>query len=140
MNEKLEEYCPQKIVKLGAFDKPFITAEIKKLDRQKMREYRKRGKSEKYLRIAKLFDQKYKTAAEAYLRKNMDTLKEKNPGQAYSILKRLGAQPGDCTDSNGFTLPSHLEDNLTEEQSAERIVKHFAELSQQTPSRHCPSA
>ena len=133
LNEKLEEYCPQKTVKLGAFDKPFITAEIKKLDRQKMREYRKRGKSEKYLRIAKLFDQKYKTAAEAYLRKNMDTLKEKNPGQAYSILKRLGAQPGDCTDSNGFTLPSHLEDNLTEEQSAERIATHFAEISQQFP-------
>ena len=80
-----------------------------------------------------MFQLKYNAAAEAYLRKNMDTLKGSNPGQAYSVLKRLGAQPGDCTDSNGFTLPSHLDDNMTAEQSAEKIANHFTEISQQFP-------
>ena len=133
LSEKLDEFCPQKTMKIGTHDKPFITAELKRLDRQKMREYNKRGKTQKYLNLAKSFELKYNAAAEAYLRKNLDTLKESNPGQAYSVLKRLGAQPGDCTDSNGFTLPSHLDDNLTEEQSAERIANHFAEISQQFP-------
>ena len=97
-----------------------------------MREYNKRGKTQKYLNLAKQFDTKYNAAAEAYLRKNMDNLKESNPGQAYSVLKRLGLQPGDG-DSNGFTLPSHLDDNLTEEGSAEKIANHFSEISQQFP-------
>ena len=99
-----------------------------------MREYAKRGKSEKYNNLAKKFDMKYEAAAEAYLRKSMDRLKDTNPGQAYSVLKRLGAQPGDCTDSNGFSLPSHLDDNLSEEQSAERIANHFAEISNEYPA------
>ena len=55
---------------------------------------------------------------------------DSNPGKAYSTLKRMGAQPGDCTDSNTFSLPSHLSDNLTPQQSAERIADHFADISQ----------
>ena len=80
-----------------------------------MREYAKKGKSGKYLNLARKFETKYKAAAEAYLRKSMDTLKDTNPGKAYSVLKRLGSQPGDCTDSNGFSLPTHLDENLSEE-------------------------
>ena len=75
----------------------------------------------------------YKNEAERYLNKNLDALKSTKPGQAYSILKKMGAQPGDCNDSNTFSLPSHETDNLTEEQSAERIATHFAEISQQFP-------
>ena len=60
----------------------------------------------------------------------MDT----KPGRAYSTLKRLGAQPGDCTDANTFTLPGHLADNLTPQQSAERIAAHFADISGQFPA------
>ena len=45
----------------------------------------------------------------------------------------MGAQPGDCIDSNTFSLASHEADNLTEEQSAESIATHFAEISQQFP-------
>ena len=63
----------------------------------------------------------------------MDELMEARPGQAYSILKRMGAQPGDCIDSNTFTLPGHEDENLTEEQSAERIADFFAQISQEFP-------
>jgi hypothetical protein len=63
------------------------------------------------------------------MRKNIDTLKETNPGQAYSVLKRMCAWPGDCVDSNGFTLPEH--ENLTNLQSAEKIADHFSEISQE---------
>ena len=63
----------------------------------------------------------------------MESLRDTNPGQAYNILKKLGAQPGDCIDSNTFTLPSHESEGLSEEQSAERIAEHFAEISQEFP-------
>ena len=97
----------------------------------KNRGYRKNEKSEKYKSLQKKFKVKYKSEAEKYLNKNLDALKSTKPGQAYSILKKMGAQPGDCNDSNTFSLPTH--DNLTEEQSAERIATHFAEISQQFP-------
>ena len=45
----------------------------------------------------------------------------------------MGAQPGDCSDEGSFTLISHLEDNLTSEQSIERIAQHFAQISQEFP-------
>ena len=71
----LTEKLDQKEMKVGTHEKPFISAELKKLSRQKMREYNKRGKTQKYLNLAKQFGTKYNAAAEAYLRKNMDNLK-----------------------------------------------------------------
>ena len=41
----------------------------------------------------------------------------------------MGAQPGDCTDSQTFSLPNHLAENLTDQQAAERIAEHFASIS-----------
>ena len=67
------------------------------------------------------------------MRKHTDELTEANPGQAYRILKKMGAQPWDCTDSSTFTFPTHESENLSEEQSAECIAQHFAEISQQFP-------
>ena len=52
---------------------------------------------------------------------------------AYNILKKMGAQPGDCIDANQFTLPNHESENLCDEESAERIVQHFATISQEYP-------
>ena len=71
--------------------------------------------------------------AERYLNKNLDALKNTKPGQAYGILKKMGTQPGDCIDSNTFSLPNHESENLTEQQSAERITQHFSEVSQEFP-------
>ena len=51
-------------MKLGPKDKLFITAELKRISRQKSREYLKNGKSEKYLKLKNLFDIKYKEEAQ----------------------------------------------------------------------------
>ena len=67
------------------------------------------------------------------MEKNVDDLMDSNPGQAYSVLKRMGAQPGDCTEANTFILPEHVKENLTPDESAERIANHFAEISQKFP-------
>ena len=87
----------------------------------------KKGNSVKYKSLQNLFENKYFSAAEKYMCKNIDALKETNPGQAYSVLKRMGAQPLDCVDSNDFTLPEH--ENLTNLQSAEKIADHLSEIS-----------
>ena len=63
-----------------------------------MREYRKNLKSAKYTRLKEEYEDKFEKAAEAFLRKNVDSLKESNPGKAYNVLKKMGAQPGECED------------------------------------------
>ena len=63
----------------------------------------------------------------------MDALRTTNPGQAFQTLKRMGAMPGDCIDSNTFSLPNHEQDNLSDEECAERIADHFAAISSEFP-------
>ena len=48
----------------------------------------------------------------------------------FKEAKRMSARPGDNT-SNSFTLPSHIDRNLTTEDSAEEIVEYFAKISQE---------
>ena len=131
MSEHLNKFCPEKELKLGSKDKPFITAELKRISRQKSREYVKHGKSEKYLKLKKQFDTKYKSESEKYLNKNLENIRESKPNQVFRFLKRLGAQPGDCPEAETFTLSSHETEGLSAEQSAERIAAHFAAISQE---------
>ena len=88
-----------------------------------------RRKSAKYDRLAAEFSIKYKAAAQRYIRNKVDDLKESQPGKAFGILKAMGAQPGDCADDRGFSLPMHQELNLTDQQCADRIAQHFAAIS-----------
>ena len=60
----------------------------------------------------------------------MDT----QPGKAYCILKRLGAQPGETVDAGSFELPEHVSLGLTAQQSADRIAQKFADISQEYPA------
>ena len=45
----------------------------------------------------------------------------------------MAAQPGDCSDEGSFTLQSHWDDNLTNEESIEQIAEYFASISQEFP-------
>ena len=133
LNENLEKFCPLKEMKLGYKDKSFITAELKRLDRQKSREYIRRGKTEKYLKLKKQFEIKYKEEALKYLNRNLESIRDSKPGHVFSILKQLGARPGDCPESKTFSLSEHERENLSPEQSAERIATHFSAISSEYP-------
>ena len=81
VNQKLNYFCPQKEMKLSSQDKVFITSELKKIKRQKMREYEKRGKTDKYKKLSNLFNTKYKTEAQKFLEKNVAQLRDSKPGK-----------------------------------------------------------
>ena len=102
ITQKTNEHFPLKVTKLGVGDAPFMTSELKTLKRRRMNEYKKHLKSPKYYKLKNEFE-----ASESFLRKNVDTLKQVNPGQAYNVLKKMGAQPGECEEGSSFTLPSH---------------------------------
>ena len=131
MTQKLDDIFPKKITKLCNQDKPFMTSELKALKRKRMREYVANGKSIKYLRLKKEFKEKFEKEGEAFLRKNIDNLKVTNLGQAYNILKRMGAKPGDGDEKSTFTLPSH--ENFTPLEAANKIADHFSKISKEFP-------
>ena len=126
---KVNEFCPEKSMKLGFRDKPFITSELKSLNRRKCREYLKRGKSHKYLQLRKEFKIKYKSEAKKYLSKTLGELRGSKPGRVFNILKRLGSGPGE-SESHSFNLPEHDNLNYSDQQSVEAIADHFASISQ----------
>jgi hypothetical protein len=43
----------------------------------------------------------------------------------------MGAQPGDCTASQTFTLPSHQAEGLTDKQSSEKIADYFSSINKE---------
>ena len=48
-------------------------------------------------------------------------------------MKKIGAHPGDSTEETTFTLSNHDAQNLTDEQSTEKIANHFSAISQKFP-------
>ena len=129
----LEDALPLKTVRLRYTDKPYITKEIKTIDRRRRREYDKNLKSQKYLNLTNIYRRKFNIEAQKYLNKNVRALIESEPGRAYSILKRLGSRPGE-TDSGCFELPEHISLRLTAAESADRIAQKFSEISQEYPA------
>ena len=133
---KVEELFSERKVRITNRDKPFITAEIKTLDRKRMREWRKHGKTTKYLDIKKEFLVKYKKAASDYLKKCVSDLKREQPGKSAATLKRMGAQPGDCGEGGLFTLINHLKENLSVEEQNRKFSDFFMAVSQEFPPLH----
>ena len=130
---KVEELFPEKRIRITKKDKEFITAELKTIDRKKMREWKRRGKSEKYMRIKKEFNEKYRKAATEHIKKCVTDLKSENPGKAAATMKKLGAQPGDCEEGGSFTLLNHIRENLSVEEQIQRLTDHFVAVSQEFP-------
>ena len=131
LRQKVEVVFPIKTVRVSNDDKPFISAQIKKLDKYVKKEYKMRGKSDKYVRLKAAYDEKYKKAATHYLNGCVSDMMEEAPGKAYRAMKKLGARPGDMDQEDGFTLTSHIEKNLTPQQSVECLADYFSEISQQ---------
>ena len=109
--EKVDQIFPEKKIRVTGKDKEFITAELKTLDRKKKREWKEKGRSDKYLAMRKEFRCKYNKEAADYLKKCVTNLKKEQPGKEAATLKRMGAQPGDCVEGSSFTLLSHLREN-----------------------------
>ena len=87
--EMMNKYLPEKISKFTSVDQVWMTPEIKGISRQKRREFQKHRKSEKWKHLNQLFKEKCKVAKHSYYTKIVSDLKNSNPSQWYSKLKRM---------------------------------------------------
>ena len=76
------------------------------------------------------YDILYKKTSKSYFDNIINKLLSSKPSQAYSLIKKLGARPGDIDESSSFSLPNHTELNLSSQQSADQIAEYFSKVSQ----------
>ena len=127
LTKLIEETFPQKTVTISSGDVPWFNEKLRSLKRSRMREYNCKGRSEKYLKLQKLFDDKFEIK---YKQKLELEVTEGKRGSTYGALKKLGLRPGEDTQS-GFQLPEHIKNNLSSAQSAEVIADFFSSVSQE---------
>ena len=115
-----------------ARDKEWMSEDLRKIRRQKSREYRRHQKSPKFVELQKKFLEIKEANSKKYIESEVETLKLSNPSQYYKRMKKLGARLGECTNSL-FSLPTHIEEDLSPIEAAERIASHFSSISQEYP-------
>ena len=121
--QALEEFFPQKIRKVNSDDQPWISHKLKVLDRKRKRIYRKERRSEKWKALNKLFKQEVKTAKAQFYKDTIADLKQKNPGQWYSCLKRITSH-----DQKGQQVNIDSISHLSDQEQAEIIADKFSSI------------
>ena len=129
INLNLDTHCPTKTIKISNLDGKFSSAAVKQASRRKNREYTKNGNSAKYKELKKEVKVKLKEAAVNFLEKQTNLVTAKNNSWLRHV-KLLTARPGDQSQST-FTLPQHVEDNLTAIESSNAICEYFSRISQE---------
>ena len=118
---------PEKNITISDRDQPFMTEELKLLRRQRIRAYRKESRSAKYLDLVKRFEVKIKLEAKKYHQKISDEVAQGKRNNSYAALRKLESGQN-VTKKCNFTLPSHVDENLSPSQSAERLAEYFLQF------------
>ena len=130
MTSMIDHHFPLKSINLTDSDQPWITDGLKKLKRIRRREFCRHGRSEKYYQLKTEFETKKKEAVKKYADKIIEEVREGTRSSSYKALRKLGVRSGDIKDDL-FTIPSHIEESLSEEESAEKIADYFSNISQE---------
>ena len=85
--EQVNQFLPETRRVIASDDDPWVTEDVKKLNRQRQREYRKNKHSDKYQEINQRYKKKLKDAKKKFKQRMIDNVKETNKSQWYSKLK-----------------------------------------------------
>ena len=102
---------------------------LQSLSRQKLREYTKHGNSDRFKALKRKQQQRPQKEGRQRLDKAIEDAGGKGNGwmrKAQALSSRPGAEI-----SSSFSLPTHVDENLSAEQSAEKLVKFFSSISQE---------
>ena len=123
----LDTHFPTKTVKTTNLDGKISSMAVKQASRRKNREYAKHGNSAKYKELKKEVKAKLSDATASFLNKQAEHVTVKDNGWLKHV-KHLTARPGDQPTST-FSLPQHVEDNLSALESSNRICEYFSSIS-----------
>ena len=132
MDDKVEEVCPQKTVKIYKKDQEWMTEPLRRIRRMKSREYQRHGKSEKFEKLQTQFEELKATNTKKYMEEDIESLKNCNLSQFYRKIKVIGSRI-DESPSQTFSIPEFIEENISPTDAAERIASHFSSISKEYP-------
>ena len=122
---KVEEFMPEKILTFSSDDKPFFTPELKRLDRQRKHEYRRHRRSLRWHNLNKAFKSKLAEAKAGFYASRVKDLKQGDPGQWYSKLKRLCSYDQKKSEE---VVCEEISD-MSDQQQAEYLADQFSAIS-----------
>ena len=125
-SDLVDKFCPEKVITCNTTDKPFITLEMKKLKRRIMREYEKKGKTDRYLALKQKLHEKMIREAQKYKSKIVEQVMSGSRKSAYAALRKLGSRPGE-KHSSQIILPAF--EDISPVDVAEKVADHFAQIS-----------
>ena len=121
---KLDEFFPEREMRIQSDDQPWISQKLKKLDRRRKRLYRKERRSVNWRKLDKLFKNGVKCAKADFYKQTVAELKLQKPGQWYQYLKKITSFDQLKNDKQIVDEISHLSD----QQQAEAISEKFASI------------
>ena len=125
--EKYYQCFPVKVMKVCDEDDPWMTVELKKLDRKRKREFLKHNRSPKWETLNDEFLEQSSIKKQIYYENIVSDLKLSNPGKWFSKLKRMSGM-------NQQKIEKIMVDELVgldDKQQAERIAEHYSSISNQ---------
>ena len=125
----LDTHSPTKNVRTSNLDGKDTSVAVKQASRRKNREYVKHGNSQKYKELKKEVQAELKLACTKIVSKQTELAGSMN-NLWMKHVKRITARPRAATSST-FTLPQHVEDNLTALESSNKICEFFSSISQE---------
>ena len=137
LNQKLDLFCPTRVMKTTNLDGKIRSMAVKQACRRKNREYNKNGNSPKYKELKKLVKAELKKATRNFLEKQVNLTTTANNNWLKHV-KYIAARPGDH-DSTTFSLPEHVESNLTALESSNKICEYFSAISQEYTPLNVPT-
>ena len=132
MSNKLDQICPQKKIKVFKKDQEWMNHKIQKIRRLKACEYMKKKKSPKFIKLQNKYLELKSYYTKKYIKEKVEVLKSTNPSKFYTLIKEAGAKPGEV-EKQSISLANHIDQNLTDHQSAEKIAQYFSSISREYP-------
>ena len=130
LNAKIEEVFPIKETKKFNSDQEWMTPKLQELRRRKAREYRKHKRLKKFLDLQREFLELKLKETKNFVQKKVEALRNSNPAEFFKRIKKLGERPGENA-NEVFKISSHVDQELSSKESAEKIAGFFSEISQQ---------
>ena len=127
IRDKYEEIFHEKTIKISQLDKPWMTPQLKSINRSMKREYWKNRKSDKWKNLKKKFYNLRKIEVKSYYTRILDEAKQTNPSKWYTIVKKLGLK----IDNNHDKIEFEAISNLSDVDAANAVASHFASISQE---------
>ena len=122
--KQVNMFLPEKNIKITSDDSPWCTDRIKQLKRLKCCEYSKHRKSSKWIEMNETYQKIIKQGKQKYYDKVLKDLKQSDPNQWYSKLKRLCSYDLEKQEVLKCEEVDHLED----QQQADALVEHFSSV------------